>query len=131
MKMATPAKLGLAALFLIVTVIMLFDILRTAYSVNAYLLTFPDLLVIWSLCEPSAAVIVCALPIYKGILPLCLGKPKSSKYPSSYRMISSAESRRAIARAYRTHTPGDGKFERRELESWGIGRVEDWRLETS
>lgn len=68
LHMARSQKIGLAAIFTIVVIDIVFDILRTVYTASAYLSQFPDANAVWALCEPSVAVMVCALPSYRGLL---------------------------------------------------------------
>ena len=69
-KMFTISRsqnLALAGMFLVVGVDILFDILRTVYSVDAFLSSFIDANAAWDLCEPTVAVMVCALPSYRAL----------------------------------------------------------------
>ena len=68
LQMALSQKLGLAAIFAIVIIDIIFDILRTVYFNSAVLSQFPDVSAVWDLCEPSIAVIVCSLPSYRTLL---------------------------------------------------------------
>lgn len=58
-------KLGLAALFLIAITDVIFDITRTVYTVHGGAVALDT---IWDILEPTIAVIVSALPIYKALL---------------------------------------------------------------
>jgi hypothetical protein len=66
--MHTSQKVGLAAVFGLVTIDIIFDILRTVYTASMDLANFPDQNTLWALLEPTIAVIVCALPCYRGFL---------------------------------------------------------------
>ncbi|KAF2439328.1 hypothetical protein P171DRAFT_436025 [Karstenula rhodostoma CBS 690.94] len=66
--MRTAQKLELAFIFLLVAVNMVLTILRTVYSIDVDLARFPDQNVLWCFLQASGAVIVCALPCYRGIL---------------------------------------------------------------
>ena len=66
--MRTSQKLELAIIFCLVIVNMVMTILRTAYSINVNLAKFPDQNILWCFLQPTVAVIVCALPCYRGIL---------------------------------------------------------------
>lgn len=67
--MARSQKVGLTAIFAIVAIDIVFDILRTVYTASSYLSQFPDANAVWALCEPAIAVMICALPSYRGLLP--------------------------------------------------------------
>jgi hypothetical protein len=58
-------KLGLAAIFIIVVIDIVFDILRSVYTASSYLSNFPDANAVWALCEPTIAVMICTLPSYR------------------------------------------------------------------
>ncbi|TGO14303.1 hypothetical protein BTUL_0055g00530 [Botrytis tulipae] len=62
MHMPTSRKLGVAAIAGLVIIDILFDVLRTIYTVGSYTSTFPNGNAVWALCEPTIAVMVCALP---------------------------------------------------------------------
>jgi hypothetical protein len=66
--MRTSQKLELAIIFSLVFVNMVMTILRTVYSVDVELARFPDQNVLWCFLQPTAAVIVCAMPCYRGML---------------------------------------------------------------
>ena len=69
LQMPIGRKLGLAALFLIAMSDVIFDVVRTVYTgglVNSYY-TIWDYS-IWDILEPTIAVIVSSLPIYKALL---------------------------------------------------------------
>ncbi|APA13286.1 hypothetical protein sscle_10g080560 [Sclerotinia sclerotiorum 1980 UF-70] len=68
MKMSRSRKLGLAAIAALVVIDIVFDILRTIYTVGSYESTFPNANAVWALCEPTIAVMVCALPTYRTLL---------------------------------------------------------------
>ena len=57
-------KMGLAIVFLVVIIDILFDCLRTAYSINANLGNTNDN-INWDNCEAAIAVMVCAFPTYR------------------------------------------------------------------
>lgn len=78
LHMSGTDKLGLAVVFLLVLVIIIFDILRSFFNTNASLSTLLSSMV-WTLCEPAIAVMVCALPSYRSILPT-----QSKRAPRSY-----------------------------------------------
>ena len=70
MKLSVLQKLGVASIFGIVLVDLVFDILRTIVTVDT-ISGSPNLsqTIAFTLCEPSVAVIICALPIYQALLP--------------------------------------------------------------
>lgn len=79
LPITTGKKLGVAAIAALVVVDILFDILRTVYTLGSY--ANPNVNAIWALCEPTIAVMICALPTYRSLLPR--GRPvSSSTYPS-------------------------------------------------
>ena len=63
--MPTSRKVGLAALFMIAITDVIFDIIRTVYTVNGGSVA-PN--TIWDIIEPTIAVIVSSLPTYKALL---------------------------------------------------------------
>ncbi|KAM0130951.1 hypothetical protein ACHAQE_005252 [Botrytis cinerea] len=68
MHMPTSRKLGVAAIAGLVVIDILFDVLRTIYTVGSYTSSFPNANAVWALCEPTIAVMVCALPPYRTLL---------------------------------------------------------------
>ena len=66
--MRTAQKLELAIIFSLVAVNVVMTLLRTVYSVDVQLAKFPDQNILWCFLQPTAAVIVCAMPCYRGIL---------------------------------------------------------------
>jgi len=95
-------KLGLAGLFALVMVIIVFEILRSYYTIDAQASSFPDANAVWALCEPTIAVIVCALPSYRTILP-----SKRRRAERSYMELlreSEMNSKRSKASASKSNT---------------------------
>ncbi|KAF5875879.1 uncharacterized protein Bfra_002275 [Botrytis fragariae] len=68
MHMPTSRKLGVAAIAGLVIIDILFDVLRTIYTEGSYTNPFPNANAVWALCEPTIAVMVCALPPYRTLL---------------------------------------------------------------
>ena len=68
LRIVKSQKLGLAAIFAIVIIDIVLDILRTVYTNSAILNQYFDLNAAWDLCEPNIAVIVCSLPSYRMLL---------------------------------------------------------------
>lgn len=66
--MRVSQKLELAIIFSLVIINMVMTILRTVYSVDIQLSRFPDQNILWCFLQPTVAVIVCALPCYRGML---------------------------------------------------------------
>ncbi|KAF2115965.1 hypothetical protein BDV96DRAFT_574883 [Lophiotrema nucula] len=66
--MQRSQKLGLALVFRLVTIDMIFDLLRTVYLTIAFLSQYPDRYNIWVILDPTIAVIVCALPCYGSLV---------------------------------------------------------------
>jgi len=64
----TSQKVGLAFVFGLVGIDIVFDILRTVYTASLDLANFPDKNTLWVILEPTIAVVVCALPCYRGFL---------------------------------------------------------------
>ena len=56
-------KLGLAVLFLIAIIDVIFDITRTVYTVQGVAVTLN-----WDILEPTIALIISSLPTYKALL---------------------------------------------------------------
>ena len=68
MLMRISQKVGIGLVFGLVLIDILFDILRTVYTASLNFANFPDQNTLWALLEPTIAVIVCALPCYRGFL---------------------------------------------------------------
>lgn len=68
LQMVRSQKIGLTAIFAIVAIDIVFDILQTVYTVSSYLSQFPDANAVWALCELTSAVMVCVLPSYRALL---------------------------------------------------------------
>lgn len=68
LRMAAVQKIGLAITFALVLVIVSMDILRTIYTLSMDLSKGQDSNALWGILEPTIAVIVCALPCYRGLL---------------------------------------------------------------
>jgi hypothetical protein len=68
MLMHSSQKFGLALVFSLVAIDIAFDILRTVYTTSVYFSQFPDQNAMWAILEPTIAVMVCALPVYRGLL---------------------------------------------------------------
>ncbi|KAF1976827.1 hypothetical protein BU23DRAFT_551265 [Bimuria novae-zelandiae CBS 107.79] len=85
--MKTSQKMELAVIFLLVVINMVMTILRTVYSVDINLARFPDQNILWCFLQVSVAVIVCALPCYRGILM----RTKSKSLPGGDQNSSEAE----------------------------------------
>ena len=66
LQMRTIQKIGLISIFLVATIDVIFDVVRTVYATDG-----PDgkFLLIWDTLEPSVAVIVSTLPTYRALLP--------------------------------------------------------------
>lgn len=73
--MSTSRKVGLAAIFLLAVVDIIFDITRTIYTVDGGAVT---LYPIWDILEPTIAVIVSSLPTYKALSRVSRKKKHSS-----------------------------------------------------
>ncbi|KAF2740933.1 hypothetical protein EJ04DRAFT_592539, partial [Polyplosphaeria fusca] len=64
----TPQKLGLCFVFALVLINIAFDIIRTVYAIDPALSSRTNLNAVWTISEPTIAVIVCALPHYRSLL---------------------------------------------------------------
>ncbi|MCJ1325354.1 hypothetical protein MMC10_002017 [Thelotrema lepadinum] len=77
LNLSLHQRLALAGLFGIVLVDIIFDILRTVFSVQqTFDPSFASLSAVFNLCEPAVAVMVCTLPSYRSLLPTQLAKRK-------------------------------------------------------
>lgn len=65
LQMQMIQKIGLACIFLLATIDILFDILRTVHTVNRDSLTTHA--IIWDVLEPTIAVIISCLPSYRAL----------------------------------------------------------------
>jgi len=79
LHMGVMHKAGLVAVFALVLVIVAMDILRTVYTLDMDLKEGQDANALWGILEPNIAVIVCALPCYRGLLGF---RPDSSRNQS-------------------------------------------------
>jgi hypothetical protein len=102
LHITTAQKLGLSVTVSLVVIDIMFDILRTIYTVGAYAASFPNANAVWDLCEPTIAVMVCALPTYRTLLHR--KKPAPS---TSYQNLGPSE----------RSTRGTGKSDSRTAES--------------
>lgn len=55
-------------IFALVVIDIVFDIVRTVYALDTYLSLKTNLNGVWTVCEPTIAVMVCAMPHYRSIL---------------------------------------------------------------
>jgi hypothetical protein len=78
LHITTGKKLGVAAIAALVVIDILFDILRTIYTIGSYAANFPNANAVWALCEPTIAVMICALPTYRSVLPNHRPAPSST-----------------------------------------------------
>lgn len=75
--MSMSRKVGLAAIFLIAITDVTFDIARTIYTVDGGAVALDT---IWDFLEPTIAVIVSSLLIYKALLGIAKTKNKGTPY---------------------------------------------------
>jgi hypothetical protein len=94
LQMRPMQKMGLGALFLLATIDVLFDILRTVYSVDGGIVALDT---IWDVLEPTVAVIISSLPTYRALFGL--SNSKSSK-GSSYRNLQYQENSTSTQRSH-------------------------------
>jgi hypothetical protein len=113
MHISSRQKIGLFSIAGLAIIDILFDILRTIYTVSSYATSFPDANTVWGLCEPTIAVMLCALPVYRTLL-----SPKlvsTTSYPE-YHGTSRSSRRNNTAEALTTSIPA----EMDELESYSL-----------
>ncbi|PQE24474.1 pyridine nucleotide-disulfide oxidoreductase like protein [Rutstroemia sp. NJR-2017a BBW] len=104
MHISNRQKIGLFSIAGLVIVDILFDILRGVYTVSSYATSFPDANTVWGLCEPTIAVMICALPVYRSLL-----SPKlvsTTSYPE-YHGTSRSFRRNNTAEALTTSIPAE------------------------
>jgi hypothetical protein len=77
LTLTLSAKIGLLFIFSLVLIDIAFDVVRTVYSISETLTNETNLKTIWTFLEPTIAVIVCALPCYKGLITR-IGSKRSS-----------------------------------------------------
>ena len=82
LQMSTTKKISVAAVFILIVVDIIGGIIRNAASVGSDFATNNaqlclDVNLIWMVVEPSIAVIVCAMPAYRVLLPRSPPKPRS------------------------------------------------------
>jgi len=65
LQMQRGQKIGLALLFLVATVDIIFDIMRTIYTVHGGAIALDT---IWDILEPTIMVIISSLPTYRSLL---------------------------------------------------------------
>lgn len=80
LHMGFTQKIGLAVVFALVLVIVAMDILRTVYTLAMDLTEGQDANALWGILEPTIAVIVCALPCYRGLLRLNTGNTQNESF---------------------------------------------------
>ena len=101
LQVSMVQKVGLGVVFFLVAVDVVFDLLRTVYTLDADATSFPDANTVWALCEPSIAVMICALPSYRSIL------PKHSKpVPRSYEELQHLQNFKGSEEAYKAFVLG-------------------------
>jgi hypothetical protein len=83
MLMSRRQKTGLGIVFALVLVTIAFDILRTVFTLKMRT-DFQDENAVWALMEPTVAVIICALPVYRGLLSWDVSKSPFRSLLSSF-----------------------------------------------
>jgi hypothetical protein len=68
LHMGKTQKFGLVLVFALVLAIVTMDILRTVYTLEMDLSEGQDTNALWGILEPTIAVMICALPCYRGLL---------------------------------------------------------------
>lgn len=66
--MSAGQKAGLFLVFALVLVTIVLDILRTLFTVSEQRFKSWDQYILWCLLEPTIAVMICALPCYRGLV---------------------------------------------------------------
>lgn len=79
MPLGLSEKIGLAFVFSLVLVSIALSILRTLYT-SAIRPEYMDQNLIWSILEPTIAVIICALPYYRVVSCADMGRLVKSAY---------------------------------------------------
>jgi hypothetical protein len=79
MQMSLFHKLGLAAIFLLATIDIVFDILRTYHTIGGT----TSLSVLWDILEPTIAVVVSTMPTYRALY-TSVKREYSKSYPAHY-----------------------------------------------
>jgi len=80
LHMGIMQKGGLAIVFALVLIIVAMDILRTVYTLAMDLSESQDSNALWGILEPTIAVIVCALPCYRGFLSFNTGNTQNESF---------------------------------------------------
>ena len=68
MHITKAQRWGLASVAGLVVIDIVFDILRTIFTIGDYESSFPNANAVWDILEPAIAVIICALPTYRSLL---------------------------------------------------------------
>ena len=92
-KIPRAQKIGLASLFSIATIVIIFDILRAVYALGVGVVALDS---VWDVLEPSIAVMVSALPIYRALFTTA-----RKRDATSYKNITQAPRPRDV------HQPGE------------------------
>ena len=100
LHMGRADKLGLGFIFSLVLLIVLFDILRSVFTIDTAATSFPDSNAVWALCEPTIAVMVCTLPSYRSVV----GSKRPQAYSSYQDMLRESE----MANSRNTRSKGSG-----------------------
>ncbi|KAL5114927.1 hypothetical protein ACEQ8H_007174 [Pleosporales sp. CAS-2024a] len=109
LHMGAVHKIGLAAVFALVLVIVAMDILRTVYTLDMDLKQGQDANALWGSLEPTMAVIVCALPCYRGFLGFLPG-PDASRNANFWSSSSSSPSSswRRLFKSFSSRSASEG-----------------------
>lgn len=76
------AKVGVVFIFSLSIIDISFDIVRTVHSLSEDLSYNTNLLAVWTFLEPTIAIMICALPCYKGVLSRSRSKSSTSRHTS-------------------------------------------------
>ena len=119
LRIRLSQKLALAAMFVLTSDHIICDVLRTYYTFAGQQVS---LTLVWSMLEPTIAVVLCALPVYRSLLPqrpqrIGRKKPKKAErvWPSADRKPIPAARRNeaAVGREWSAseEIPGYGRFD--------------------
>ena len=95
LQMRTGQKIGLALLFLLVIIVIVFDVIRTIYDIRGGLVGVKT--VLFDVLEPNITVIISALPTYRALF---RDRPKSSRAYRNLELVGRRASRQRVANGH-------------------------------
>ena len=116
-------KIGLGFVFFLVAVDIVFDLLRTVYTLDADASSFPDANTVWALCEPTIAVMICALPSYRSLLP-----KRSKPSPQSYEELHHPQNFKVSGETHKSSVLGAASA--RSAETQHSVNQGNWEMES-